>query len=116
MANKTTAQYQEVISRCQEVLKKKCADYGTAWRIMRLSSFTDQIFIKARRIVTIQQRGKQVNEGVATELMGIINYSALALIQMDLAGDLRLEIPCDEVCTAYEGWIAKIMGLLVKKA
>ena len=115
MSTQTTTEYREVIRTCQHVLKKKCADYGTSWRIMRLPSFTDQIFIKAKRIYTIQEKKKQINEGIKTELIGIINYSVLALIQMKLKQDPRMAIPCDEVGAAYDRCIKETMGLMAQK-
>ena len=94
----TSEQYDNVITKCTEIFKKKTLDYGTAWRILRSSSLTDQIFIKANRIRTIQETGSsKVNEGVESEFIGIINYCIMALIQIDMSNDNRMEIPVDEV-------------------
>ncbi|MGB0356709.1 MAG: DUF1599 domain-containing protein [Cytophagales bacterium] len=82
---------------------------------MRLPSFTDQIFIKAKRICTIQEKKRQVEEGIETELIGIINYSVLALIQMKLKEDPRMEIPYEEIAAEYDGCIKEIRVLLSKK-
>ena len=98
----TSAQYDDVISKCTEIFNKKTIDYGTAWRILRSSSLTDQIFIKANRIRTIQESAEsKVDEGIESEFIGIINYCVMALIQMDLVDDDRLELPSDEVINLY---------------
>ncbi len=82
---KTDKQYDSITKRCVDIFSKKTEDYGTAWRILRPSSLTDQIFIKAARIRTIQQKGKQmVEDGIPSEFLGIINYCSMALIQLEL--------------------------------
>ncbi len=76
--------YEKIKEECKSIFKKKMSDYGTAWRILRLSSLTDQIYIKAQRIRSIQElKNKKVNEGEYSEFIGIINYSIIALIQID---------------------------------
>jgi hypothetical protein len=85
MSEKTAGQFDEVVKYCRDVFDKKQHDYGTAWRILRTSSMTDQIYIKANRIRSIQKKGEaKVNEGVIPEFVGIINYSVMALIQLEL--------------------------------
>lgn len=85
MPSKTPEQYDKVIDLCKNVFMPKMRDYGTAWRILRTSSLTDQIYIKASRIRSIQEKGlSKVNEGIADEFIGIINYSIMALIQLKL--------------------------------
>ncbi|MBL0126973.1 MAG: DUF1599 domain-containing protein [Flavobacteriales bacterium] len=80
---KTLVQYDAVIAECNDLFLKKAKDYGTAWRILRVPSLTDQIFIKAQRIRTLQQVGEsKVGEGIRPELIGIINYAAMALVQL----------------------------------
>ena len=82
--SKTSQQYDQVIKTCSELFEKKMKDYGSAWRILRLPSLTDQIFIKAQRIRSIENNGIQrVDEGVYAEFIGILNYSIIALIQLD---------------------------------
>lgn len=79
----TTIQYDEIIDRCTDIFTKKMQDYGTAWRILRPTSITDQIFIKAKRIKTLQKKTEQrVKEGVEPEFIGIINYCIMGLIQL----------------------------------
>ena len=81
---KTLRQYDNVISKCKSLFEKKLHDYGSAWRILRLSSLTDQIFIKAQRIRGLQQNSVQmIDEGQTDEFIGIINYSIMALIQIE---------------------------------
>lgn len=82
---KTNQQYDQVISVCRSVFLKKMKDYGTAWRILRPSSLTDQVYIKASRIRSIEEKGvAKINEGIRPEFIGIINYAIIALIQLDL--------------------------------
>ncbi len=85
LINQTTIQYDEIIAKCQSIFEKKNHDYGPSWRIMRVSSIIDQIFIKATRIRTLEEKGTQmIDEGVESEWMGIINYCVMGLIQLDL--------------------------------
>ena len=114
----TESQYRQVISRCKDLFLKKNHDYGTAWRILRLSSITDQIFIKAQRIRTLQETGvSRVGEGIEPEFVGIINYCVMALIQMQLASqnDARTDIPTDELERLYDAEIGRVMELLFAK-
>lgn len=80
----TLRQYDAVINECHDLFARKAQDYGTAWRILRVPSLTDQIFIKAQRIRTLQEVGEsKVGEGIRPELVGIINYAAMALVQLE---------------------------------
>lgn len=91
----TSKQFDEVIIECREIYSKKMKDYGSAWRILRASSLTDQIFIKANRIKTIEKVGEsKVEEGVRPEYIGIINYCIMALVQLELgdAPDDKMEL------------------------
>jgi hypothetical protein len=81
----TLQQYDAVVGECMDLFSRKARDYGAAWRILRVPSLTDQIFIKAQRIRTLQQVGEsRVDEGIRPEFVGIINYAAMALVQLDL--------------------------------
>ena len=112
----TSAQYDHVVSQCTEIFKKKTIDYGTAWRILRSSSLTDQIFIKANRIRTIQESNQsKVDEGIESEFIGIINYCVMALIQMDLKNDKRMELPSKEVIDLYYAKIDEAKELMENK-
>jgi hypothetical protein len=88
MASNTDQQYDMVISECEGIFLKKTKDYGTAWRVLRTISIIDQIFIKAQRIRTIQEKGEQkvgrVGDDIRSEFIGIINYSIIGLIQLQL--------------------------------
>ena len=102
MINKTSTQYKEVIAACQELFVKKTRDYGTAWRVLRLPSITDQIYIKAQRIRSIQEKGQQrVEDSVRDEFIGIVNYCVIALIQMKLETSSEMELTAEEVAPLY---------------
>ena len=112
----TPLQYNAVIKACQAVFEKKTQDYGTAWRILRLPSITDQIMIKAQRVRVIQeQRTQLVEEDMATELVGIVNYSVMALIQIALQDHKRLDLSYDELAPLYDEVIATTTTLLHNK-
>ena len=112
----TFLQFDTVVSKCTEIFKKKTIDYGTAWRILRSSSLTDQIFIKANRIRTLQETGSsKVNEGIEPEFIGIVNYCVMALIQLELKKDNRLELPADEVIKLYQEKILDAKNLMMAK-
>lgn len=112
----TELEYRRIIGSCRDLFLKKNRDYGTAWRILRLPSLTDQLFIKAQRIRQLQERGYAlVNEGVVPEFVGIVNYSVMALIQLDLAGDERLDLPENELTALYDRQIEETLALLRAK-
>ncbi len=112
----TIQQYNLAIDKCKDIFKKKTTDYGTAWRILRTSSLTDQIFIKANRIRTIQQTGEsKINEGVEDEFIGIINYCVMALIQLQLKNDQRLELDSKETMLLYLSFVGKARDLMEQK-
>ncbi|NJN28367.1 MAG: DUF1599 domain-containing protein [Cyclobacteriaceae bacterium] len=112
MASKTVSEYKEVIKACKEVFEKKTRDYGTAWRILRLPSITDQIMIKAQRIRSIQEKGIQkIEEGVPDEFVGIINYCIMAIIQMDLPADAPLEMKFGVIEPLYDQVVSETLHL-----
>lgn len=116
METKTTNEYKQVIARCKELFRKKTLDYGTAWRILRVSSITDQIFIKAQRIRSIQEKGNQkVDDPIVDEFVGIINYCLIALIQISLNDEKRMEIPYSELEPLYDYWSEDTRSLLENK-
>ena len=113
---KTVTQYREVISSCQDLFLKKTRDYGTAWRVLRLPSITDQIFIKAQRIRSIQDKGTQkVGDTIRDEFIGIINYCVIALIQIKLDSSSILQFTAEELTPLYEVAIQEIQQLLENK-
>jgi hypothetical protein len=99
----TIAEYDSIIKKCEDIFAKKMKDYGSAWRILRISSLTDQIFIKAQRIRSIEQKGEQkVEEGVSDEFAGIVNYAIIGLIQLDLGvSELATEMDYNEVMNTF---------------
>jgi len=112
----TAEEYKEVIERCKKVFIDKTTDYGTAWRILRLPSITDQIYIKAQRIRSIQDKGTMlVNEDISDEFKGIINYSIIALIQMKMTSEDSLELAPAKVADLYDTYASETLELLMRK-
>src|SRR5688500_17831703 len=102
MVEKTAIEYREVIATCKALFEKKTRDYGTAWRILRLPSITDQIFIKAQRIRSIQERGFQkVEDPIRDEFIGIINYCVIAMIQIKLSQSEKTDLSFQELEPYY---------------
>ena len=116
MTSNTSEQFDGIIASCKEIFMKKMVDYGTAWRILRPSSLTDQIYIKANRIRSIQELGSQkVEEDIRGEFIGIINYSVMALIQLELGTSENVAMPSDEVEKLYMGYLKESKNLMEKK-
>ncbi|MFN5183585.1 MAG: DUF1599 domain-containing protein [Bacteroidota bacterium] len=114
--NKTKLQYDQAIQQCKDIFLKKMKDYGTAWRILRTSSLTDQIFIKANRIRSIEEKGEQkIGEDINSEYIGIVNYCIIALIQEDLVNDNRMEIPYSEIENSYNEKVNITKSLMENK-
>jgi hypothetical protein len=114
--DKTTAEYKQVIHICKELFEKKTRDYGTAWRILRLSSITDQIYIKAQRIRSIQEKGVQkVNDPIRDEFIGIINYCIMALVQIELENSKVMEMTYEELDPKYDHAVNETIALLQNK-
>jgi hypothetical protein len=112
----TSQQYDQVIQSCKDVFLKKATDYGTAWRVLRTISIVDQIFIKAQRIRTIQQKGQQkIEEGVAAEFKGIINYAVIGLLQLQLPEEDEQELPLSLLEQLYDKEIAQTKQLMQDK-
>ncbi len=115
MAN-TDKQYEEVIEECRTVFLNKMGDYGSAWRILRSTSLTDQIYIKAKRIRSIEEKGiAKVDEGIKPEFIGIVNYSVMALIQLELGSDEELEMPKDKAQKFYDKYFYEAKSLMEDK-
>ncbi|NLR90177.1 MULTISPECIES: DUF1599 domain-containing protein [Flammeovirga] len=116
MAEKTEQEFKAVISKCRSLFEKKTIDYGTAWRILRLSSITDQIYIKAMRIRSIQEKGTQkIDEDILDEFVAIINYCLMALTQLELLEDERMELSAEEVMKYYDKHANETMNLMFNK-
>ncbi len=112
MASKTIGEYKEVIRACKEVFEKKTRDYGTAWRILRLPSITDQIMIKAQRIRSIQEKGIQkIEDGIPGEFVGIINYCIMAIMQTELVDESKLEMKFEEIEPLYDKIVEDTIAL-----
>jgi hypothetical protein len=114
--SETSKQYDAVISNCRSLFEKKMKDYGSAWRILRLPSLTDQIFIKAQRIRSLQQNEvRKVDEGEASEFVGIINYCIMALIQLDKGIVEQPDLELEEALDLYDEKIALTKQLMMDK-
>lgn len=114
--SQTDAQYTKVIANCKEIYSKKTKDYGTSWRILRPSSLTDQLFIKAQRIRTIQETGEnRVGETVEGEFMAIVNYCIMALIQLQETSLKELDLEADQAVSLYEKYAREAFELMQKK-
>lgn len=112
---KTNQQYDAVSEICRKVFSDKMDDYGTAWRILRPSSLTDQIYIKASRIRSLEEKGiSKVDEGIRPEFIGIINYAVMGLVQLEM-GPSELELKKDKTLELYDYWIDKAKSLMQNK-
>ena len=112
----TDAQYRTAADKCKSLFEKKMADYGCAWRILRPSSLTDQIFIKAQRIRTLQNvSAKKVDEGEEVEFIGIVNYSIMALIQLALGPADQPDLSDEQVIELYNRHAAETKALMERK-
>ena len=114
---KTISEYDSIIKKCEDIFAKKMKDYGSAWRILRISSLTDQIFIKAQRIRSIEGKGLQeVDEGVIPEFIGIVNYSIIGLIQLELGvSEQAEEIQYDQVMNLFDKYALEAKKLMLDK-
>ncbi len=116
MMTETDRQFEQAINLCKEVFVNKMKDYGTSWRILRTPSLTDQIYIKANRIRSIEQKGvRRVDEGIRTEFIGIVNYSVIALIQLELGDSQVLELAGQEAENLYDRHIRSARELMENK-
>ena len=112
----TTAEYNQAIKQCKELFLKKAKDYGTAWRILRLSSITDQLFIKAQRIRTLEVKGvAKVNEGIPSEFIAIVNYCVIALLQIELGEEDNEDISLELLEDKYDKKVNEAYTLMMAK-
>lgn len=112
----TKEELQQVTTLCREMFVKKTHDYGASWRIMRPQSLTDQIFIKANRIRTLEETGENlVGEGIIAEFIGIVNYGIMGLIQLQLGYVNDTDMENDKIIELYDSYIFKTLELLDKK-
>ena len=112
----TNQQFEQIIATCRDLFAKKLKDYGAAWRIMRPSSVTDQIFIKANRIRSIETKGTtMVDEGVRSEFIGIVNYGIIALIQLELGYADADDMTPEQALAKYDEYAVKALNLMKAK-
>ncbi len=112
----TKQQFESIIALCRDLFAKKLHDYGTAWRILRPISVTDQIFIKAKRIRSIETKGVSlVDEGVRSEFIGIVNYGIIGLIQLELGYAETADIDNNEALALYDKYAGEALELMVAK-
>ena len=111
MANNTSNQFDEQIKKCRDIYQKKTHDYGTSWRVLRPKSLTDQLFIKAQRIQTLEEKQTQMVE----DNIGLVNYAIMGLIQMELKENAPLELPETEAISLYDKHAKEIKDLMMAK-
>lgn len=112
----TRKQFEQVMAECRELFAKKLHDYGAAWRIMRPISVTDQIFIKANRIRSLEVKGiSLVGEGIYPEFMAIVNYGIIGLIQLELNFADREDLTADQALEYYDKYAQMTLELMLKK-
>ena len=116
MATNTSQEFDAIIAVCKSLFLKKTKDYGTAWRILRLSSITDQLFIKAQRIRTLEEKKiSKVGEGIIPEYIGIVNYCIIAMMQMDMTENDPNEIDLNVVETMFDEKVKETKDLMFAK-
>lgn len=114
--NNTAAEFDVIINTCSDLFLKKMKDYGTAWRILRTTSLTDQIFIKAQRIRTLEQNGEsKVGEGIVPEYIGIINYCVMAIIQLELGAAMNEESDQQLIADLHAKYLQTAKDLMANK-
>ena len=112
----TNNEFETIMGLCKEIFMAKMKDFGSSWRVLRPSSLTDQIYIKANRIRSIEAKGQQkINEGIKPEYIGIVNYSVIALIQIELDRGKDLEPGIAETERLYDKYINKAKDLMLDK-
>lgn len=119
--DKTILQYDTAFSRCKRVFLEKTKDYGTSWRILRTSTITDQLYIKAKRIRTIDETGEQkvhnTGDSIEDEFIGCVNYGIIGLIQLGLKKDpeISLDLEPKQVETLFDSYYKEIRDLMIAK-
>lgn len=114
--DKTSQEFEVIIKKCKNLFEAKMKDYGSAWRILRTSSLTDQIYIKASRIRSIEEKGIQkIDEGIVSEFIGMVNYSVIALIQLELGYEKEVDLSVERAVALYEKHINIARSLMENK-
>ena len=112
----TNKQFDEAIKICKDIFEKKLKDYGTAWRVLRTTSLTDQIYIKAQRIRSIETKDiHKVDEGMVSEFIGILNYAIIALIQIELGISEEVDMDPNQAIELYEKYVKNAKDLMLDK-
>ncbi|MCO5230835.1 MAG: DUF1599 domain-containing protein [Chitinophagales bacterium] len=112
----TLSEYNAIVKLCEDIFIKKTKDYGTSWRVMRPKSLTDQMFIKAKRIRTIEDAGsQQIEDSISSEFIGLVNYGYMALIQLAASDDMPLELGIEEAVEKYEQATDDVRNLMIAK-
>lgn len=112
----TEQEFRQVLAQCRDTYVKKLHDYGTAWRVLRPRTMTDQLFIKASRIRSLQMKGEaMVDEGIVPEFVGIVNYSIIALIQLERGTADADDMTPDEATEAYDRHARQSLALMLRK-
>ena len=112
----TLQQYDQVVAHCKNIFIQKAQDYGTSWRVLRTISVVDQIFIKAQRIKTIQEKkAQQVEDSIVAEFQGIINYSVIGLIQLEKGSDIVEDLPAATIALWYDEKITQAKNIMLQK-
>lgn len=112
----TIQQYDAAIAKCKDIFLKKTKDYGTSWRVLRTISVVDQIFIKALRIRTIQEKKTQlIGDSISSEFTGIVNYGVIGLIQLELDRPAVEDLPVEKAAELYDKHIAEVRSLMQEK-
>lgn len=112
----TSSQYDSIIKICSDIFEKKMKDYGAAWRVLRTSSLTDQLYIKTKRIRNIEEKGlSKVDEGVREEFIGIVNYSIMALVQLEEGLTENIDMPAEKAQHFYNKYVEKAKSLMMNK-
>ncbi len=112
----TNQQYDNAVVSCKEIFLHKAADYGTSWRVYRIISVVDQIYIKAKRIRTIQEKGEQrIGDDIRSEFKGILNYAIIGLIQLDIKDETVEDLPVETVASLYQEKVTIAKALMMDK-
>ena len=116
LMSNTLDEFRDAIAKCRSLFLNKTADYGTAWRILRPASITDQLYIKAMRIRSIEEKGAQkVADTIESEFVGLVNYAVLALIQLEQPAGAPLQLSPAETAVLYDRQVARNLELLQAK-
>lgn len=114
--DQTVKQFDAALGMCREIFQKKLADYGASWRIMRPCSITDQIFIKAKRIRSLETKGSaMIDEGVLPEFIAIVNYGIVGVIQLDAGYADSVDMDTDKAMELYDYYVDKARSLMIAK-